>query len=600
MKKKIASFSLLNVLALLMIVQPSGAATPVSRIGSNPYFSTQLSPQDILLRQGNYLYYYPQYENAPWWGDISDPGNKPRNTTSDYTITGVDITDNGATFKHIASINTVNSNMGYAWLLKNTTMANLELNYGVDAQRNTASGNMVGTYDSAYTMTAGGRLPFEYSNRHTVNRFSIQGTIGSTYRDIPYGIRLGGGFENTLSLKRDLTFSKLKMIAPNVYDPDSNITYHYTDDQARALWGWNTNPCNHIFAVKGPQGDSWLKSDYAIGPLYHFDALAGVTLPNVKAGLFYRFKQGHQDQYYWEAKPRDSSVLDVTIWNNFNGSYQKQDFSRVKSAWELRSFGNFNQRSGPRFALNTFVSLGYIDSTTTSALSNDLNREQYNKPKDAIRSLDIECNPNINIKLGELLNYFDAALLVNYRYTRYSNTFENDVQGGRKRVFQSSTVYLEDDYTGADFSYANENSLQLGTDFSMMFPVFTAFPHHLSFGLMLVGNVKYTFQTKYYGASNGSDFSVSNRRKNYNREVWFNSFLMLHYIQGPCQLRLEVTEPILYSLLPSTQVIGPQGSAVLYEHEKAPLWVSQQGLQVGAYASYDIILPFLHGMQRGK
>jgi hypothetical protein len=570
MKKKIASFSSLLVVAFLVFVQPSGAATPVSQIGSNPYFSTQLSPQDLLLRQGNYLYYYPQYQNAPWWGDIDEPANKPRNTPSDYTITGVDITDNGASFKHIGSMNTVGSNMGYAWLLKNNLMANLELDYGVDALRNSASGNMIGTYDSAYTTLANGRLPFEYSNRHTLNRFSMLGTIASTYRDIPYGIRFSGGFENTLSLKKDLTFSKLKMIAKDLYDPDSNITYHYTDDQVHALWGWNTNPCNHIFNVKGPQGDSWLQDEYATGPLYHFDALAGVTLPKVKAGLYYRFKQGHQDQYYWDHAERDASVLDATIWDNFNGSYQKRDFSRVKSAWELRSFGNFNHRSGARYLLNTFVSLGYIDSTTKNALST------------------------------ELLNYFDAAFLVNYRFTRYSNTMEDDVQGGRKRVFQPSEVRMEDDYSGADFSYANQNSLQLGTDFSMMFPVFSAFPHHLSFGLMLVGNVKFTFQTKYYGEPSGSDFNVSTKRKNYDREVWFNSFLMLHYIQGPCQLRLEVTEPILYSLLPSTQVINPQTGSTLYEHEKAPLWISQLGLRAAVYASYDITLPFFHALRREK
>jgi hypothetical protein len=574
------------------------AATPVSLIGSNPYFSSQLSPQDLLLRQGNYLYYYPQYQSAPWWGDISEPANKP--TTGDYTVTGVDIIDGKASFKHFGSMQTINNNLGYACLLGNKLMANFEVKYSIDALRNTASGNMIGTSDSAYTFKAGGTLPFEYSNRHTLNRFSVQGMVGSMYQDFPIGIKFSGGFENTISLKRDLSFSKLKEIDSAVFAPDSMISYHYTDDQARVLWGWNTSPCNHIFGVKGPQGDSWLKYDYAIGPLYHFELLGGITLPKVKAGLYYRFKQGHQDQYYWESNARDSTVIDNVIWDNFNGAYQKQNFSRVKGAWELRTFGNFNQRSGERYALNTFVSLGYIDSTTKSALSNNLDMEQYNKPADAIRTIALELEPNINIKFGEFLNFFDAALLFDYRYTRFSNTFETDVAGGRGRVFQTSTVYMGDDYSGADFSYANQNSLHFGADFSTMFPVYSAFPHHLSLGLMLVGNLKYTLQTKYYGTSNNGVFTLDNRRTNYQREVWFNSFLMLHYVQGPYQLRFEVTEPILYSLLPSTKVTDAQGNGILYEHEKSPLWVSQLGMRAGIYASYDIVLPFVRGLQKGK
>ncbi len=596
MKAKIA-FSTIFLLSLCLA---AGAVTPVSLIGSNPYFSSQLSPQDLLLRQGNYLYYYPQYQNAPWWGDIDEPANKP--TTGDYTVTGVDVVDldGKANFKHIGSMQTVNNNLGYACLLGNNLMANLEVKYSIDALRNTASGNMIGTYDTAYTLNAGGTLPFEYSNRHTLNRFDIQGMVGTMYRDFPVGIKFSGGFENTLSLKRDLTFSKLNQLAGRTYDADSSITYHYTDDRARAMWGWNTSPCNHIFDVKGPQGDSWLQSEYAVGPLYHFDLLGGITLPKVKAGLYYRFKQGHQDQYYWEANPMDSSVQDRVIWNNFNGEYQKQSFSRVKSAWELRAFGNINQRSGERYALNTFVSLGYIDSTTKSALSNNLDLEQYNKPKDAIRTLALEVEPNINIKFGEFLNFFDAAILFDYRYTRYSNTFETDVAGGRDRVFQSASAYIGDDNSAYDFSYANQNSLHFGADFSTMFPVFNAFPHHLSLGLMLVGNVQYTFQTKYYGTTAGGNFSLENRRINYQREVWFNTFLMLHYIQGPYHVRFEVTEPVLYSLLPSTKVTNSQGSGILYEHEKAPLWVSQLGMRAGIYASYDIVLPFVRGLQKGK
>jgi hypothetical protein len=174
----------------------------------------------------------------------------------------------------------------------------------------------------------------------------------------------------------------------------------------------------------------------------------------------------------------------------------------------------------------------------------------------------------------------------------------------RGRGYNESSVNNEDENIYESFSYANENRLHFGADFNMLFPVFSAFPHQLRAGFMLVGNVRYTFQTKYYGkntASNGDlNFNIENRRKNYKREVWFNTGLMLHYVTGPYQLRLEVTEPILYSVLPGTKTTDASGKNVIYEHEKSPLWVSQLGMRVGIYASYDIIIPFFCGSQQGK
>jgi hypothetical protein len=598
MKKTVASLPL-SGLIFLMMIHLSGAVTPVSLFGSNPYFSSQLSPQDLLLRQGNYLYYYPHYQKAPWWGDIDEPANKPQ-TNADYTVTGVDIIDNNASFKHTGSIYTIANNLGYAALLRNNLMANFEFDYNIDAMRNSASGNMTG--DASYR-AANGTIPFEYSNRHTLQRLSFQGSVASTYRELPFGIKMSGGFQNTLSLKKELSFSKLKKIDSTTYDPNDPISYHFYNDQAKALWGWSTVGCNHIFGTKETQGDSWQQNSYSTGPLYHFDALAGITLPKVKAGLYYRFKSGHQDQYNWM---EDTSVhiVDQVIANNFMGQYVKSDYSIVRSAWETRAFGNINHQARDRFSLNTFVSLGYIDSTNGTALSDNLSIPQYSKPQDAIRSLCLEVDPNINIRFGKFLNFLDAALLFEYRYSRYSNTSEQSVGRGLERAYNNSSVNGEDENVWENFSYANENSLHTGADFDMMFPVYSAFPHRLSLGFMLVGNVKYTFQTKYYGTTtaSGSDlnFSVSNRRYNYKREVWFNTFLMAHYVQGPYQVRFEVTEPILYSFLPSTKITDAKGNGVIYEHEKSPLWISQLGMQAAVYASYDITMPFLRGLQKGQ
>jgi hypothetical protein len=74
---------------------------------------------------------------------------------------------------------------------------------------------------------------------------------------------------------------------------------------------------------------------------------------------------------------------------------------------------------------------------------------------------------------------------------------------------------------------------------------------------------------------------------------------MLHYMNGPYQVRLEATEPFLYTILRSKRITDAAGNEILKD-EKLPLWVSQHGMGLGIYASYDIMLPFLHGVQRVK
>ena len=79
--------------------------------------------------------------------------------------------------------------------------------------------------------------------------------------------------------------------------------------------------------------------------------------------------------------------------------------------------------------------------------------------------------------------------------------------------------------------------------------------------------------------------------------MFFNTSLMLHYIQGPFHLRLQFTKPVLYSIAPSTTVTDADGTVVddgnSYPLTKAPLWITQEGLSVALYGSYEFGLPFM-------
>jgi len=580
-----------RVLLLALVTAGSAAAiTPITSIGSNPYYSTGLYPQDLLLRQGNYFFYNPQYQNSPYWGDIDEPANKP-NTGTDYTITGVQEMINGGSFEHSGTVHTFFNNFGYAWRLNDRIMANVEFNSDIDALRNSAKGNFTGN-----TYPDGKTIPFNYYMGHTLGTFSGKAMFATRLRDYPLGLMVEGGMKNSLRLTKELSFDKLMRIDNTTYDPDSTVHYSMTGDRARAFWGWAIPGCNHIFVERGTQGDSWFQNQYAMGPIYHFNLLTGITTGSIKAGGSFRMIYGHQDQYYWE--PDESTIYgnDSELTERFIGEYVKDDMARMTWLGEGRFFGNITLHGNDRYSVNVFSSLRYADSSTGSALSDNLSA--VNGSKDRVRSVELECYPNLSAQLGGLLNYIDIEAILAYRYSRYSNTRDAWLGGGIVKTFQ--TGYLTEGWSDVweNFSYANENALDLGADISTMFPIYTQGAHRLFLNLRMLGDVRFTYQSKYYGEARESgsdiDFTVNNIRRNYTREVMFNTAIMLHYMLGPMQLRFQFTKPVLYSILPRTEVTDADGNRLSgYPLEKSPQLISLRGVSLGFYGSYDVVLPFL-------
>ena len=560
--------------------------TPISQFGSNPWFSSELFPQDVLLRAGNYMFYNPEYFNKPFWGDIDEPEKKP-NTHNDYTITGVNVVRNGGDFKHSGTVHTLNNNFGYAWRPAENMMSTFSLDYDVDALRNRASGTFTGS-DSEY-YPDGATLPFEYSMRHTIYRLSMNGMLGMNIADVPVGVMIDGGMENTMALNKDLSFSKLAKNADGTFS-DSMAEYSMTGDEARAFWGWTEPGCSHPFGARGTQGDSWMQDEYATGPVYHVNVTGGATFPRVKAGGYFRYRWGHQVRYYWD--PSGEIVAnDSVISRNFIGSYM-EDTNQVKinRTGEGRLFGNVKLRGNDRFSVNTFAQLSYFDSTLGSAAADNLEAESSSKSK--IRAVAMELDPNISVKLGQWLNFIDAAALFRYQYSRYSNITDRWVGGGELTTYWDTHVREGWEDSWESFSFANQHTVDIGADISAMFPLFTGRMQQLSFNLRLFGDVRFTYQNKHYGTNtvSGSNvtFNEEGTRLNLTREVMFNTFLMLHYVQGPYQLQLRFTEPVLYSVALKTSV----------NHEASPpkksgLWITKEGMSVALFGSYDFTLPFL-------
>lgn len=568
--RTVAIPSALVVLAFACVNAPAG--TRLSAYGSNPYLSWQLFPQDVSKWHGSFLAYEIGYDKSPYWGDIDDPRNKPDGS---YTSTGLErVYPSGASFDHSANIYSIDNAVSYNHRFPSGTMANLALDFDIDSRTNSAEGTFIDDADSP--------IPFDYSMRHSLTYMYLQGMFGFELGGVPVGLRLEGGYENTVSLDHSLTFTR----------------YGTTYSTDRATWGWTTSPCAHIFGASGVEGDAWLQGGYATGPLYEIDAQAGVTLNKSKVGARFAYHGGHQDYYRWRPDSTTSmgdSVLDA----HFAGSYELADWSRTQRDMLVLLYGNAGLRSSEHYSLNTFVLLGYEGKTLGQALSTNL--AVADDAEDKTRSILLEVAPNLMLPFGgSAFSYIDVAIPIEYVYSRFDNTYLYWIGGGQMETHRNSSTNAGDERSWESFSYANRNTLSVGMDLNTMFPLVNKNARRLSFGVQLLLDVRYTFMTKYYGQNveQGADldFRVDNQREDYLREVRFATGLKLQYQRRPFLVWFEVGEPLLHSLLPRTSVTDASGDQLLYEHEKSPLWLSEEGLRLGLFLSYDMALPFLKSM----
>jgi hypothetical protein len=564
MDQKKALFLVVCVFAVCL----SQAATDVSSYGTNPYLSYKLFPQDVSTWQSNFISFYPAYEQRPFWGSIDQPAKKPNAT---YTSTGIKLYNNGASFNNTGQTYAVNNGFAYThkFPLQGIT-ANLNLDYDVNTRYNHADGDI-----------ASHSVVFNYTMNHTLNSLNLRGLMGFNLFGMPGGLRVDAGFENSLFLTKKFEFTK-------------NGTNYSTD---RATWGWTTVPCAHIFGATGPEGDAWLQSGYAQGPVYNIDIQGGMSLTQAKLGGLLSYKTGHQDYYNWV---RDSVHLtgDAAIDNNFVGSYEKDNWSKKLHDVLINLYGNVPWIKGERYSINSFFLVGYEGGVEGEALSRNLGVE--GSSKDKAHNIVIEAAPNINIPFGSIFNYIDAGLHVEYAYSRFNNIYKRWVGGGQLETYRDASTSLDDENAWQGYSYANRNSLNLGIDITTMFPLYTSSVHKLGLGFSLLVDSRFMFMTKYYGhnvdQASDVDFVVDNLRKDMEREFLFGTGLKLQYMGRPFLAWFEVTEPLLHSLTPRTRVTDASGKTLLYEHEKEPLWISFEGLRAGLYVSYEWTLPLLKSL----
>jgi len=541
----------------------------VAQIGSNPFLSAELFPQDMQQWPTRGFMYSPTYAKLPYWGRIDDPLARPN---ANYTSTGL-TTEN---FSHTAKVYSVTNDFSYTHNFSPRLFMLAGLNLDVDARYNTAEGLLHAHNDSGKVV--GSALPFDYSMLNALGSGKITYASAFLVKGIATGVRLTAGVQNTAKLSHSLSFTK------------DSVTYH----SDRATWGWTTSPCAHVFGLKNPEGDTWLQSDYAVGPLYSIDLQVGATLPLGKSGIRFSLLSGHQDYYQWRT---DSSAfgVDSIINGNFVGHYDKQQWSRTTSGMTIQLYTDYVVRKHESFTLSLFSRIGYNGLTYGEALSNNLDIARDDE--ESIHGVSLDIAPNLTIPFGSLFSYIDVAIPLQYGYARRSNTYMRWVGGGQTRTYWDTRTSNEDENIWEPFSYADQHDLGAGVDFSTMFPLTVTPRTQLGLGLQLLINFCATFTNKSYGSNvdKGStvDFSVEQKRYDYEGRKQFASGVKLQYQSGRTLAWFEITEPLLQAVRPVTKVTDASGNNVSYEHEKSPLWLSMQGMRFSLFYTYQMTIPWL-------
>ena len=538
-------------------------------VGSNPQLSVIAYPQDVLLLNKDYISFQISYQSLPWWGDLDEPMNKPNDS---YTSTEENINfvkdDNdtqNSYFKQYNSISSVKNRLNYFHKWEEKLSGLFTLSYDYNAMTGEASGNLrsLETGTPVY-------VPFSYSVSHPFHNYYLQGIFGFEFAGLPVGLKLGFGQDISMEPVHSFSFKT------------GGVDY----SSKRLVWGWSTAACSHIFGVKNINGDAWFQNQYSIGPLSKLDVQLGTTFAFGKFGARFRYSSGIQEQYAWVAE-----TTNTTLNANFKGDYQKQTWAKKTDDFLYRIYGNIFWDKTENYSINTLFFLGLDSYTSHNALLENL--QVQNNSRQTYSSIVVEANPNVNIYLGP--NFvFDAAILLEYVHTGYENLYDhwNPLIGGSKSAYWSTTAYRGDEYWWENYSYAQENFFDAGLDVNLTIPLYGDASQSLGLGLNLFVNSKFTAISKYYGDNQNTTtdvvFNEVDVRDTFKREIWFNSVLMLIYRNDRITYRLELVEPLIYSLLSHTKVLDAKRSTLYYENEKNRNWAVQEGLLISLTVSYEL------------
>ncbi len=527
---------------------PQLVSARVFLVGSNPNLTVLAFPQDILKLQTDNAFLTSNYENKPWWGDVDDPPNKPMNESANrpnntYIATGenIDLGD-GNTFKCKSGINALSTTGGFTYSLKDSLKCRFDLRGSSWFQRARASGTS-------------GTTSFEYNGRNSFNELYLTSILAGYFKKTPVGLKLGIGRENSTKPHLDFT------VKNNGTETSYNQLY----------WAWSyTTHTGDIDYLNNELVHAAPIDDYSIGPLWEFDVQAGATLPKLYLGGRFRFNAGNLDTYNWS--------------DSLNNYIENQS-DRVRNITG-RLYGNYIWSQGEKYRFATLVltRLTRLDTTRVDIDNPDARNGHVRK----LTNFVFQVNPNVSLYPWRTRQtYIDGAILINYSVMHFANEAPLWVSGGQTRAYVNSWTDTAEEYSWQDCSYFNQNFFEIALDLNPVFPIYGNKDQSVAIGVMLLMWTRFKWTNKYYGRNvvDGSDFefNIERIRKNYDHETWLNSFFNIVYRRGKWVYRLDISQPLIYSLTPQSRVVDKASKNTLWESKSENMWVSQSGIKIGFF-----------------
>jgi hypothetical protein len=548
------------LLPLMLIATCMMHANPFFTIGSNPFYTFNGFPHDILKwpAKAAFMYLYPQ--TLPWQGNVTNISERPNDTyISNYNNFDFPVPDgytgdpktirsymraSGYAYNNRYSVGTVWSygDWGKIYLEVGTNRVDLELRAeGVVRNNNTLE-----------------LIPVNARTDASRRYYDIQFIYANYLFGNPFGLRLQYQDKKT-------------------YAPSSEITYMRNGNVVTSdhiTWGWTTTPCAHIFQTSSQNFDAWFLNDYTLYKGGQLDLQLSYEAGDHKSAVRYRRNREHGQRYYWR-----SNVADSIPGANFNGTYITDlryedeianDLIRAYSKIRFWKVGDAD--AGVLF----FVQYADRDNNTVST---DKGRDSDPLDTDAETEYTIEVNPWLTYRFGPK-SYFDFGLLCELSTTSLENTsprWNGVVAATQKGIVRSSSPY-ESGFSPSweTFSQGRYNFVAMGMEASTSINISGRF--NVLASLLVLR--KYSFLRKEYGSSiipaGASEyvFNASHVRHDYKNETWMNGSIGISYGLGPAQVIATMQLPLAYLLVKSTDLW--ESATQLIDLTQRNVWAVQE------------------------
>ena len=547
------------IIALALACAQAVHANPFFTIGSNPFYTFQGYPHDLLRWPNKAAFYYMYPQTLPWQGHVTNISERPNDTyISNYNNFDFPVPSN-----YSGDPNAVRSYMRSSSYAYNTR-------YSVGAIWNFAN---IGKF---YLELGTNRVDLEMRtegivrNNSTLELIPVNARTDAmrTYYDVHF-VYANYLFGNPIGFR-------VQYQAKNMAPPESFVQYTRNGVETvsdHITWGWTTTPCAHIFGTSSQNFDAWFLNDYTLYKGGQLDLQLSYEMGDHKSAIRYRRNSERGQHYYWQSEWADS-----VPGANFHGSYYTDPRYEDEIANDLiRAYSKIRFWKIGDADVGLLFFLQYADRDN-STVSTEKNLDSDPLANDAENEYTIEVNPWLNYKFGK--SYFDFGLLFEYSMTTMENTSPawNSALGATQNgVIRSSWAY-----TGGfspsweTFSQGRYNFFSTGIEASTGINISGRF---YALGSVLFLR-KYSFITKDYGSSavpagaREFVFNADYTRHDTKTETWMTGSIGLMFGWGPFQLLGTMQLPLAYLLEKHTELTDARQTAV--DMTQRNVWAVQE------------------------